>query len=207
MVLDVPTKSSPCIQDNLPLFGCLHYRSLCHDSGSATWAARKHEPKDIPLFKPSCQAGTWRQGPDPVTSAWRMCRSWAIPRIMPAPTIDSLCMTAQAACLRVAQNLASAFVMLTRSLIHSVQTSASLIRTRATARILVYVTLGDDDNHIMSASSLVLPDSVHVPKLSHWEYSCDDPRDPRLVRIIWNKSYYGSMGCIRVKEFSKLPSQ
>jgi hypothetical protein len=165
MVLDVSAKSSPCIQDNLPLSGRLHYRSLCHDSGSATWEERKHEPKDTLLFKPFCQAGTWRQGPDRVMSAWRMCRSWAIPRI----TIDSLCLTAQAACLRVARVLASDFVILTRYLIHSVQTSASIIRTRATARILVYVTSGDDDNHVKSANGLVLPDSVHIPKLSRWE--------------------------------------
>lgn len=156
------TRQSPTIRSS-PLSSFMSRQRL------ATWAGREHEPKDTLLFKPSCQAGTWRQGPDPVMSAWRMCRSWAIPRIMPAPIIDSLCMTAQAVCLRVAQNLASAFVMLTRSLIHSVQTSASIIRTRATARILVYVTLGDDENHVKSANDLVLPDSVHVPKLSRWD--------------------------------------
>jgi len=51
--MTVQREPSPCTQDNLSLFGCLHYRPLYHNSGPATWAGEQHEFKDDILIESS----------------------------------------------------------------------------------------------------------------------------------------------------------
>lgn len=69
MYFTLQREPNPCIQDSLPLSGCLHYRSSCHDSGPATWAGENHGAKDKLPFRHSCQAGIRRQGSNPEPSA------------------------------------------------------------------------------------------------------------------------------------------